>query len=217
MKIYPIAIRIAGLESYFDDICIYVDLDNTLICAREKSSLDEEDFKEISDSGYEYKEVVAGKKWIVGLRPGAKSFLEAVGELGEVKLCTAATKPYANAMLRAFELTRYFSEIISRENLDSNEMKEKYPCSILVDDLPSGMPDIKSKLKVMGIPWDNSEFYRNNPNGGLLEEHKAEMAHHKNHHVNVAGFYGGIDDGDINLNEALAKVKIVLGRINRTM
>ncbi|MDR2194907.1 MAG: HAD family hydrolase [Treponema sp.] len=73
------------------------------------------------------------------LRPGIVYFLEKISERNDLILWTNSKRLRAMEMLAYFNVRKYFSKIISRENYDPEDKglrkdMRKYNCDILIDD-----------------------------------------------------------------------------------
>jgi len=107
------------------------------------------------------------------LRPGINDFLEKTSTKHELVLWTNSKRMRAIEILDHFDIRKYFTKIISRENYDPQETGlrkdiSQYDCDILIDDDPEEIKYNESRGKI-GILV---ETYRKNKkiNENELEE-----------------------------------------------
>lgn len=173
------------------DICVYVDLDNTLVYSQN----DMGKFGTENISSMNRKKVsVGGKTFHTVLRPGAKELLYSLNLLGRVSLCTLANRSYADAVLSAFGLNHYFSDgVISREDL--GKASSEFSKAVLIDNLPSTSDGIKLKLETIGFGYDPLNFQ--DSFNYETEGYDEEKNHLAKYHVRVKPFLGDSSDRDL--------------------
>ena len=195
MDLFRIAARIAS-----NDVCVYVDLDETLIhtmrldVPQNLKKFDgwEGDKIELSDSGRPYD----GRMGTL-LRPGAREMLNELHSIGPVYLLTYSINKYASEIVRELELG--VNEIFSREDL-AGKVGKGQTKFVLIDDLNTLDPMIQTKLKAAGVEESDS----------FVEQ----QAWFERHHLQVQGFSGS--DGDTGLNGIPSRVRMMLEDQNST-
>lgn len=135
---------------------------------------------------------------MVGLRPGADAFLEAIATLGaRVHLCSAATLGYSRSCLEAFGLDGHFDEIWARDALEEGRARRSERPFLLVDNLPFEEADVQRKLRCLaGSATDSS---------GLAAPGAARAEQLRAHHLEIVAWRG--HDADDALATALGRVR----------
>jgi RNA polymerase II subunit A-like phosphatase len=103
-----------------------------------------------------------GSMWYhTRLRPGTREFLERIGMLYELHICTFGTRSYAHTIAKHLDSEgRYFSDrILSRDecfsqNSKTANLKELFP---------------RGDHMVRGVRWWNDEAFELNNNGDLTK------------------------------------------------
>lgn len=185
---------------------LFVDLDETLVHSKPASMKDE-------DFPAEGTESMESHNYITVLRPGVRGFLDSLSLLGDVYLCTAASRSYATEILENFGLGAYFKDIYSREHVFSNNSLGSSGEFILIDNLPASHSDIWSKLQFIGLP--SFPGPTDVPEGANDVEHVEKYKqdrddHYSQHHVEVPAFTGAPNDSA--LQSVLAKVRAALAK-----
>lgn len=111
---------------------VFVDLDNTLICADILNYYTPKNAKvlELKDTNEIY---------YARLRPGAKELLNGLRSKYDVVMVTSAIKEYANGWNKLFELGFNPEQIVAREDLKSeiDTAPKSKDYFVLIDDLPA--------------------------------------------------------------------------------
>lgn len=200
MNLLRIASRVASKP------LLFVDLDETLVHSK-PSSMKDEDFPA---EGIESLEL---HNYITVLRPGVRGFLDSLMAIGDLFLCTAASRSYATEILEGFGLGAYFKDIYSRENVFSDKSLGNAGEFVLIDNLPSSAPDISSKLQFIGLspfpsPTDVPEGADDREHVENYKQHRD--AYYREHHVEVPAFTGS--PADSALQSVLSNVRATLSK-----
>lgn len=184
MSLLRIAARVAGVAPAPS---IYVDLDETLVHSV-RTDRDPEKVASLVESGLEHSEISDGM-YMCFLRPGARELLQELGSIGDVAICTAATRPYAEQVLSAFGLAGSVWDVVTREDLGSSLAVPGHV--VLVDNLSEFSRDVQDKLGCLGASWSDPD--------GLDEDAaiEAERAHYGRHFVRVKDFWGDPADSEL--------------------
>ena len=172
---------------------IYVDLDETLVHSLDKNNLPENLVEMIKGL-----EALDWGRYITLLRPGVKEFLDELSSLGDLFICTAASRSYAVAVLSYFGLMEYFVSVYSMEDI-GNDVLSQPNDFILIDNLPTMSGDVLQKLHFLGVP----DYL---PEGSPSQVDF--MAYYGPYHVEVSDFTG--DTMDAGLQSVIPMVKQAL-------
>jgi hypothetical protein len=120
---------------------IFLDLDNTLVCCRWDDGI------AFPANKYKFLDNVM----VVAPRPGLLEFMEAVKELGNLNIFTAANRHYAQRVVGILGIKKYFDEIYCLgEFTIRNEIGSKLNLSrrswVLTDDCP---PETNFKIAIL--------------------------------------------------------------------
>ncbi len=137
---------------------------------------------------------------LVGLRPGAVGFLEALAATGaRLHLCSAATASYSERCLSALGIGGHFVEQWTRDDLVAARVRRSERPFLLVDNLPFEERDVQRKLRLLaGIPA--TAIAASDPVDAL-----------RPHHLEVAAWRG--QAGDDTLGSAAGRVKAAVRRL----
>jgi phosphoserine phosphatase len=150
---------------------IFVDLDETLI-----HTFMQYDGENVTGDAVPVK--VPGDKipYQTSLRKGSKEFLQRLRELGDVRMLTAATTDYANAMNRKFGFGFTSSQIYAREDIAAGAFAPNFfgECKVYLYD---NLPRHENRSKIVFLrPLGNVEYvqvsgyYGNNDIASLTPE-----------------------------------------------
>lgn len=182
MDVFRIAARVAQSKP-----SIYIDLDETLVHSIERSHIEEDELQKLYEESNGHAIVMSD--YITFLRPGAEDFLISVGAMGTLYLCTAASASYATEILNEFGLSSYFSDIFARDAIHGRPKRSNSGPAILVDNLPSGAADIRTKLRFIGIPPYST------PLGSDPEDDRQkQQSYYSQFHIQVPEFTGNMND-----------------------
>ena len=175
------------------DFCFFVDMDETLLFSFDIGPVRA---KELENDAY-VKVVPWGKSNIYGCikRPHADEFLTELNKLGKVSLVTASPPDYAQAMLAAQDLNKYFDKIYTGADL-TGVVKENCEQFFLIDNADISSDVINSKMQMLGVETqlpEESQVYDWSEEESRTFQNEAQDRVAE-HHISVADFNGNLND-----------------------